>query len=198
MSIDLCSFHLYDVTDTCAVWNVLSSMTLFTRARDAGVVFICPQFVVYECLHKQRTTLVACDTELQSRLGNAQKESSFVSYPLDIADLQAISLLENRKRLGKGELSAMAFALKTRQAFLTDDQKARKLAREVLELSMTQTTPHLLGWLFFTGYLNGGDKDVVISDHQAMKRPLTRYFEEMYVEACRCRLMARQGAIPND
>lgn len=132
------------------------------------------------------------DKELQLRLKVAQKDSGFVTYPLDISDLQTIDLLERRKRLGKGELSSIAFALKTRQAFLTDDQTARKLADEVIQGSVTQTTPHLLGWLFFKSFLTNGEKNSIIKEHQEMKRPLTEYFECAYSEACRCRLMENQ------
>jgi hypothetical protein len=127
------------------------------------------------------------------RLQDAQK-NDFKSYPLDITDLQTIEILENRKRLGKGELSSIAFALKTRQAFLTDDQKARNLAKQVLQDKMSQTTPHLVGWLFFHSHLTDSDKSIVIREHTDMERPLARYFEDMYLEACRCRLMAMQGA----
>lgn len=190
MSIDPSSFHLHNITDTCGVWNVLSSRTLYSRARDAGVFFVCTRFVLYECLFKPRKTVKACDEELRSRFRAAQSESAFHIYPLDITDLQAIEVLENRKKLGKGELSSIAFALKTRQAFLTDDQKARRLAREVLQNSVTQTTPHLLGWLFFTTRLVDADKNTIIKEHLEMGRPLAEYFEQMYLEACRCRLMA--------
>lgn len=197
MSIDPSSFYLYNVTDTCAVWNVLSSQTLYSGARRAGVVFICTRFVVYECLYKPRTSPNQWDVELQNRFQRAQDDSSFKSYPLEIADLQTISLLENRKRLGKGELSALAFALKTSQAFLTDDQKARKFASEILSDSRTQTTPQLVGWLFFCNHLSDADKDALLREHQGMGRPLTEYFEQMYREACRCRLMSAQGASSN-
>ena len=195
MSIDPSFFYLHNVTDTCAVWNVLSSRTLYVRSRNAGVVFVFTRFVLYECLYKPRKAVSACDEELRSRLRAAQKELSFVTYPLDITDLQTIELLENRKTLGKGELSSIAFALKTRQAFLTDDQKARKLAREVLQNSVTQTTPHLFGWLFFTSCLTDADKDNIIKEHKEMRRPLAEFFEQMYLEACRCRLMTSQGEL---
>jgi hypothetical protein len=195
MSIDPSSFHLHNIADTCAVWNVLSSRTLYSAARGAGVVFICTGFVLYECLFKPRRTISACDGELQTRLRSARKDSCFVSYPLDVTDLQTIAILENRKRLGKGELSSIAFALKSRQAFLTDDQRARKLAREVLLESPTQTTPHLVGWLFFSNRLGDADKGTIIKEHEGMERHLTRYFDEAYLEACRCRLMANHGAV---
>jgi len=169
-------------------------------ARQAGVVFICTRFVLYECLHKPRRSVTQEDKELQNRLRQtiAQNGSCFECYPLDISDLQTVSLLENRKRLGKGELSAIAFAIKTRQAFLTDDQKARRFAQNIMGNSKTQTTPHLVGWLFFHYHLSDGHKDTLLREHQEMKRPLSNYFEEMYMEACRCRLMSRQGANSND
>jgi len=195
MSINPSSFHPHNVADTCAVWNVLSSRTLYLAARQAGVVFICTRFVLYECLHKPRKSVTPEDEELQNRLRQVrvQNGSCFKFYSLDISDLQTVSLLENRKRLGKGELSAIAFALKTRQAFLTDDQKARKFAQNTMDNSKTQTTPHLVGWLFFHNHLSDGHKDTLLREHQEMKRPLSKYFEEMYIEACRCRLMSRQG-----
>ncbi|MGD0263596.1 MAG: hypothetical protein ABSD47_01420 [Candidatus Methylomirabilota bacterium] len=191
MAIDPSSFHPVNVTDTCAVWNVLSSRTLYTAARLAGVVFVCTGFVVYECLFKPRKTETVSDKELQARLRAAQKEPSFVTYPLDVADLQTIGILESRKRLGKGELSSIAFALKIRQAFLTDDQKARRLAREIFGEVPTQTTPHLLGWLFFGNRLGDADKDAIVKEHAGLGRSLAQHFEEAYLEACRCRLMTR-------
>jgi hypothetical protein len=54
MAVDPRSFHLYNVTDTCSVWNVLSSATLYQTARSAGCNFICTAYVVYECLLKLR------------------------------------------------------------------------------------------------------------------------------------------------
>jgi hypothetical protein len=96
--------------------------------------------------------------------------------------------------LSKGELSSVAFAKKTRQAFLTDDQKARLLAREVIGRSMVQTTPHLFGWLYFNRRLGEGDKDAIIAEHKSLGRPLAKHFEAMYEEAMRCRLMVRSDA----
>jgi hypothetical protein len=192
MSIDPSSFYSYNITDTCAVWNILSSRTLYSSARTAGVSFFCTRFVLYECLVKPRKKLRTTDAELQKRLKSAQEHNDFSAYNLDITDLQTVNILENRKRLGKGELSSIAFAMKTQQAFLTDDQKARKLAREVLPIALIQTTPHLLGWLFFKMHLSDGDKDTIIGEHKEMMCPLAMYFEEMYAEACRCRLMANQ------
>ena len=195
MAIDPSNFQLYNISDTCAVWNVLSSRTLYGRAREAGVRFICTKFVIYECLFKPRKEVKATDEKLQSRLQAAQIESDFTSYPLDISDLQTVALLENRKRLGKGELSSIAFSLKTRQAFLTDDQKARRFSRDILHESATQTTPHLFGWLFFQNQLIDADKETILREHREMKRPLCKYFEQAYLEACRCRLMATQKVI---
>ena len=197
MLVNPSSFYRYNVADTCSVWNVLSSLMLYSRARQAGVLFICTHFVIYECLHKPRKKIDNCDLELQRRLKRAQQDSAFVSYSIDIADLQTIELLENRKRLGKGELSAIAFALKTGQAFITDDQKARKLAQQILQQSLTQTTPHLVGWLFYTNCLSDGDKDILIREHKEMGCTLGVYFEEMYHEAYRCKFLMCQG-VNND
>ena len=106
----------------------------------------------------------------------------------EISDLQDVHIMEKRQRLSKGELVSIAFAKKTRQAFLTDDQKARKLGRDELPPKMVQTTPHLFGWLFFTGRLSDGDKEEIIRQHSEFGRPLAPYFEAMYQSALQYRL----------
>ncbi len=161
---------------------------LYTTALSMGCHFCITQFVLYECLFKPRTDSLI-GRELQSRLRREQSKGIFKSYPLAVEDLQDIGILENRQRLSKGELSSIAFAKKTSQAFLTDDQGARKLARGVVTQGV-QTTPHLFGWLFFSGHLVDGDRMALIGEHEAMGGRLSRYFEEMYLESLRCRLMA--------
>jgi len=190
MAIDPSQFCLFNVADTCAVWNVLSSLLLYRTARSAGCSFCCTSFVRYECLFKPRTKPSVEDDELKSRFRAECDNETIRTCEIEIADLQSVAMLANRRRLSKGELSSIAFALRTKQAFLTDDQKARKLATEFLDYRMVQTTPHLFGWLYFTNQLIDTDKDSIIPEHERLKRPLTQFFEEMYVEALRCRLMA--------
>ncbi len=189
MAIDPSRFHPHNITDTCSVWNILSSTQLFRAARLAKCTFCCTVYVMYECLHKPRNSVSSTDVELQNRLRSLDTRD-LMTCDLEIADLQTVGILEQRKNLGKGELSSIAFAMRTGLAFLTDDQKARKLALEVLAQQLVQTTPHLVGWLFFHSHLTDGDKTALIADHKAMNRPLVKCFEEMYMEALRCRLMA--------
>ena len=191
MATDPSQFHTLNVTDTCSLWNLLSSQCMYAAARDASCSFCCTTFVIYECLHKQRSTNTPEDEELKLRLKRETDNQRIVAYSLDVADLQDVAVLENRRRLSKGELSSIAFAQKTRQAFLTDDQKARKLAEVVLASKMTQTTPHLFGWLIFTCRLSDTDKDRVIDEHERLNRPLRPHFEAMYLEALRCRCLAQ-------
>ena len=94
-------------------------------------------------------------------------------------------------RLGKGELSSIAFAKKAGLAFMTDDQKARKLGWLVIARNRIQTTPHLFGWLIFSGELTDSDKDPVIAEHEEYGGRLRPYLEATYREALRIRLMAR-------
>jgi len=191
MPSDPSRFELINVIDTCAIWNVLSSKLLYATARMAGCSFCCTRFVLYECLHKPRTKPKPGDSELQARLRDERGQGSFSVHPLSIDDLQDVRVLESRKRLSKGELSSIAFARKIGQAFLTDDQGARKLAASVIERTKVQTTPHLFGWLFFHGRLGDGDKESIINEHQRLGGPLAPYFEEMYLRALQYRLMAR-------
>jgi len=104
-------------------------------------------YVAYECLYKKRK--LGLNTTSIERLEKEIKAGKFTTYNITIDDLQDIEILNNRKRLGKGELSAIVFAQKTRQAFLTDDKKARKLGNDVLGSENVQTTPHLVGYCFY-------------------------------------------------
>lgn len=191
MAINPSEFNLHNITDTCAVWNVLSSSMLFCRAKQAGVMFYCTSFVIYECLYKKRKNMKAHDTCLQQQLRSLIQKDEIREYFLDVDDLQEVDSLYNRKRLGKGELSSIAFARKSRIAFLSDDQKARKLALETLPSGHTQTTPHLLSWLIFCGKISDSEKNIVISEHRSNGGDISKHFEEGYLEGCRCRYSFR-------
>lgn len=188
MPIDPRSFNILNVSDTCAVWNVLSSTLLFSVATESGCHFCMTHYVEYECLFKPRSSSSEAESLLKRRLLEARSRGQFKAYPLDLEDLAEIEILERRKNLGKGELSSIAFAKRTHQAFLTDDQAARKLASQVLGVSQVQTTPHLVGWLFFLGYFSDSDKDTIVREHSSTGRPLGTFFEEVYVLALRHRL----------
>ena len=183
------------VADTCAVWNVLSSTTLHRICTATGFDFALTDFVLYECLHKLRKERKPADDALQERLKAARTRGQFKSYSLSIDDLQEVAVLERRKQLSMGELAGIAFARRVGLAFQTDDQGARKLAASALDAERIQTTPHLLGWLFFEGHLVDGDLSGIVKEHESFERPLRRFFEEMYTEAMRCRLLARSAPV---
>ena len=188
MAIDPSKFHLINVADTCSVWNVLSSARLHAAAKEARCEFCITSFVHYECLTKpRRKSPTAAEAELMRRLSQEQQRGGFAAHSCDIGDLQTIKILESRKRLGKGELSSIAFAMKIRQAVITDDRKAYRLAEDSGH-ALTQTTPHLFSWLIFKGRLGDSDKDVVIAQHKAMERPLAPHFETAYEMALQCKL----------
>jgi hypothetical protein len=190
MAPNVSQFEKLSVADTCSVWNVLSSRALHGASVAAGCSLSLTAFGLYECLHKPRTRDKEPDRELQRRLIQARAQGQFRSYPLDLEDLQDVAILQKRGALSKGELAAIAFARRTRQAFLTDDQAARTLAATAMDRAFVQTTPHMLGWLFFTGHLSDGDFLGIVEEHEGLDRPLRSYFEEMYHEAMRCRLLA--------
>jgi hypothetical protein len=195
MAIDPSKFHLVNVADTCSVWNVLSSVCLHSAAKDAHCEFCITSFVRYECLTKpRRKQPTGAEAELIRRLTVEQGRGGFAAYSCDIGDLQAIKILESRRRLGKGELSSIAFAMKIGHAVITDDTKARRLAEESGH-ALTQTTPHLFSWLIFRGRLGDSDKATVIEQHQAMERPLAPHFETAYEMALQCRLNAARSSL---
>ncbi len=190
------SFVKYNVADTCSIWNILSSKVLYKAATSTAskCYFCCTQFVCYECLIRTRNIQSDTEIELKRRLIEERKRGDqFVDYSLDIEDLQDMEALENRKKLGKGELSSIILAKKTRQAFITDDKKARNFAEKVLEANMVQTTPHLFGWLLYSNILNDSDKTTVIKEHSQFRTTnwgnLTIFFEKMYMKAMEYRLM---------
>jgi len=188
MPLDPSRFHTVNVSDTCAVWNVMSSTTLYRAAVLKGCTFCFTRFVAYECFEKPRGVLASEDAELQRRLRAAIETGQFKTYHIDIEDLQDVAALQGGRRISKGELSSIVFAKRVGQAFLTDDQKARHLAEVVLDVARVQSTPHLFGWLCYQGALTDSDKATVINEHESMRRPLAPYFEEMYLRALELRL----------
>jgi len=192
MPRDVSKFVHVNATDTCSVWNVLSSLTLYRASKGGKIVFCCTGYVHYECIRRPRKSFNLLEQELQKRLQKALTENQFSAYPLELRDLQNAALMKKRKNLGLGELATLAFAMKAGIAFLTDDRGAQKFAVECISAEKVQTTPHLLGWLFFESILTDGDKSKIISEHSAMGRPLASPFEEMYIEALRCRLLTQR------
>jgi predicted nucleic acid-binding protein len=188
MPLDPSRFHTVNVSDTCAVWNVLSSTTLYRAAVLKGCTFCFTRFVAYECLEKSRGVLRSEDAELQRRLRASIETGQFKTYHIDIEDLQDVAALQGGRRISKGELSSIVFAKRVGQAFLTDDQKARHLAEGVLDVARVQSTPQLFGWLCHEGVLTDSDKATVINEHETMRRPLAPYFEEMYLRALELKL----------
>jgi len=185
MTIDPSKFHLINVTDTCAVWNVLSSAILYRAALAARCHFCVTGFVNYECLIKPRTSPTDASRELQRRLEEARRSGQFEVQSCSLDDLQAIGRLEGRKRLGKGELSSIAFAMSRGLAMLTDDQGARRLSAAAGN-HPTQTTPHLHSWLIFTRRLDDTDHSNVIHQHKLMEGSLSRYLQDAYHLALQC------------
>lgn len=192
ISVNVSAFQLLNVADSCAIWNLLSSARLYSSARNAHCHFCCTSFVKYECLVKPRSVLKAYDQAIQQIFRTENSNGRFDDFPLEIDDLRQVEILRRRRNLSMGELSSIAFALKTDQAFYTDDQKARTLAADIIGKDRVQTTPHLFGWMIFVGHLGDSDKPIVLSEHQRFSQgELVGYFEEVYLEALRCRLMTK-------
>ncbi|MGZ8218321.1 hypothetical protein [Methylomagnum sp.] len=189
MEINISRFAKTSVIDTCAIWHILSSTKLVSAVKASNAHFAATAFVYYEALYKPRSAPTREDIELQQKLREERLLGFFGDCSIDISDLQEVGILEKRKRLGKGELSSIAFAKKTGLAFMTDDQKARKLGKSIIGKDQIQTTPHLFGWLFYMGYLESSDKLDIINQHESHGGKLRQYFEEAYKEAKRYLIM---------
>lgn len=188
--IDPSKFETLNVADTCSVWNVLASRVLHGAAKSARVSLCLTEFVRYECLHKPGQHWPE-RLELQKRLQREMRSRTIVSCSIEVEDLQEVTVLEARRRLSKGELSSIVLAKKTRQAFMTDDRKAAKLAFTVISTEKVQSTPHLLAWLYFTGLLLDSDKGLIVAQLAELNRNLDPHLENAYTEALRCKLMAQ-------
>jgi len=195
MPIDPSSFHRVNVADTCAVWNILSSETLYSAAMQAGCSFCVTGVVQYELLVKPRSQRKASDIELRGRLEREPAEGGFPTHACTIEDLRMVSALEERKRLGKGELSSIALAMRLYQAVITDDRKAAKLSRDAGH-GLTQTTPHLLSWLEFNAALSDADKRAVLAQHAELNGTLVRPFEAALEIARQCKANAGDAVPP--
>jgi predicted nucleic acid-binding protein len=187
MTIDITNCIKINIADSCAVSNLLSATLLFTRVEGDHFVFSITKYVEYECLHKQRSVHSPQDEEIKRRLSKHQQKNKFTAHNLSIGDLQDDVLLRHSRQLGIGELSSIAFSKKINQPFLTDDQKARKIAQLILGTGNVQTTPQIVGWLFYSGILTDGDLDELIKEHNTFNRPLEKHFRIVYEEAMRLR-----------
>jgi len=191
LSVNFSTFYNHNIIDSCSISNILSSLTLYRAAKSAQCRFYCTHYVIYECLHKRSNNMSEPFQIFRQRLNRVSANGDFQPLTISIEDLQEVEILESRKKLAKGELSSIVMAKKLGQAFMTDDQKARRLACEYIEPQKVQTTPHLFGWLMFTSTLSDGDKDLIIDEHREMGRPLADVFNEAYLKALQLRLASR-------
>lgn len=189
MNIDIRTINKFSVIDTCSIQNILSSSILNSAVINNGFSFCVTKFVEYEMLHKQSSAPSDAENEIKIIYRQEVAKGKFECHNLSIEDLQEIEILESRKKLGKGELSIIAFAKKINQGIMTDDQQARKLGESVLGKDRIQTTPQLLGWFFYNRILIDSELDVICYEHTSKKRPLEKFFREVYHESLRIKLM---------
>jgi hypothetical protein len=188
MELNPKAFARSNFTDTCSIWNLLSSKTLLLIARRAGCDFLLTEYVVYECLVKPRSSESSQETALKSSLIGERAAGRFTTYRLSVEDLQDLTRLQQIRRLGRGELTSIVLAEKFRIAFLTDDKAARKLGNTVLGSDRTQTVPHLVAWLTYEGEVLDGEKAAIVLEHSQMGRPLAKHIEDGHLLGLQARL----------
>jgi hypothetical protein len=101
MALDPTTFSLAAVTDTCSVWNVLSSRKLYQASISAKVHLCITPMVLYECLYKPRSFSTPEKVELIKRLEKARREGGFPVQACDVEDLAVLARLVP-KGLGSG------------------------------------------------------------------------------------------------
>jgi hypothetical protein len=181
------------LADSCSVQNLLSSATLHEACCRHEFHFAVTKYCLYECLDKPRKTNSDGDVAIRQRLREARSKGLFPEHALSVEDLQEAALLRLRRRVGAGELSTIALAKRFGIGMQTDDDRAEKLAAEVLPPERTQTTPHVLGWLFFHGHLADDELPRLIEEHSEVGRTLADRFRAAHAEASRARGLTQQG-----
>lgn len=198
VTVDISSFVPGNSIDTCAIWNLLSSPCLTRAAGARQCWFVLASYVRYEALDRPRSRSTLGERAMQEELRELlARQQKFREVSLSVDDLAAVAALGDVRRLGRGEIAAMALALKMRCALMTDDQPARRHASRV-GVQTVQTTPHLLGWLHVEGEIGDTEVTTIISEHEnripADRGPISKFFKAVWYEACRIRLMAASVA----
>ena len=180
------------VTDTCAIWHLVGSRTLFRAARQVTVSFAITSTVYYECFIKSRGRKpTAKREEMRKRLRTYIEQDQVNRMTLGIDDLQDIITLARQrgcdKRLGQGELSCAALARKMGKAVLTDNKRDFS-AIDRLADDRRQTTPRLLAWLYVKGHVTDADVEDVRREHQKSGGQVCKIYKQAYYEACEKRL----------
>jgi predicted nucleic acid-binding protein len=193
MAFDPSNFHRLLITDTCAVWHILSARRLYAAAFSTKpkTTFCITPTVLFECVYKPRKDLDTEAEELLARFLSVRDHGEFQVQGCDLDDLIYVSSLA--PRLGSGELSCIATAYRIPTlTFMTDEKKARRFAEDQLHLQVS-TTPRLYGWLHFHRYLSDSDHQTILAEHKRLeRRPLTKFFEDAYETALQYRLMAQE------
>lgn len=182
------TFKLLNVADTCSLWNVLASPLLYRNARAAGVSLSSTRFVRYECLHKRGSNSPEWN-EQRKRLRERVTAGEVMFCDIELEDLQEVASLEGRLAISKGELSSIAWAKRTRQSFFSDDKKAKRLAKTVLEDESIQDTPHLCAWLCIKGGIHEHDEEQIRADLKSLNRFLDPHISNAFRSALEIRLM---------
>ena len=186
------SFRLVNVTDTCAIWNLVGSMTLFNTARRVKVSFVITNTVFYECFIKSKGQAPSAEHQnLRDRLRMHIRQDNVSRIDLTIDDLQDLITLARQhgfdKRLGHGEISCAALARRLRTAVLTDNKRDFVAVKELADGNL-QTTPRLLGWLYLDSHLTDPDVASVLAEHRESGGRMSCVYEQAYREACEKRL----------
>ena len=182
------TFILFNVADTCALWNILGSGFLYRASRKAQVSISSTQFVRYECFYKRGSNSPAWQ-ELRKRLREPMDSGEIRFWNIELEELQEVAALEGRKAISKGELSCIVFAKRTVQGFLSDDGQAKKLAKLVLAEGAVQDTPHLCAWLCINDTIHESDEHTIRAELAALNRALEPHLRNAFLKALEFKLM---------
>ena len=119
--------------DTCSVWNLLCSRALTSATRAQGRHFVLAEYVRYECLVKPRKAQADSNLSLQIRLGEELTTGhTFSVQPLSVQDLQSLPPdFRTNKKLHRGEIAALALAMRLGNGFVSDDYQGRRVAENI-------------------------------------------------------------------
>ena len=189
------SFWAVNVTDTCAIWNLVGTATLFRTALRQRLSFVITNTVFYECFLKSRgKTPSTVHRKLRVRLRQHLQQGEVRQVDATIDDLQEVMSIARYRgvgtRLGYGEISCIAVARRLRQAVLTDNKRDFRAIGGLID-GLMQTTPRLLGWLYLEEQLTDGDVEEIMAEHNHCGGEMAKAYELAHCEACE-RLLVRR------
>ena len=159
------NINKYTVIDACSTVNLISSKMFLSHALNDGFEFNMTRNVEFELVSKPLRRPNKRIEEQREYIKHLLAQKDLIRTSLSIDDLHELAELEERKKLGIGELSCIAYAKHKRLTVITDDTDAGNFAEKVLGNDYANNTADLLGNLLYRRIIIDNEYDSLIQEH---------------------------------